>query len=125
MPQTALTPAADGRPLLDLNGWCEVTGGREGSLDVRHRAPAPNSAPPSRKGTLMSDPTPEPGHDETPEPLSYDLPASMAPKGLLQQMEELLATVSANLAGLGADLRSSAPRTSAPEDGLPESGAHR
>ncbi|MDF3290048.1 MULTISPECIES: hypothetical protein [Streptomyces] len=41
------------------------------------------------------------------------------PKGLLQQMEELLAAVTADLAGLDADLRSSdrAPAPSADADG--------
>ncbi|MEU1625910.1 hypothetical protein ABZ746_11400 [Streptomyces sp. NPDC020096] len=39
------------------------------------------------------------------------------PKGLLQRMEELLAAVSADLAGLDADLRSSAEReAAAPSD---------
>ncbi|WP_030270453.1 hypothetical protein [Streptomyces sp. NRRL B-24484] len=56
------------------------------------------------------------------EHLAHDLPAAEASKDLLQQMEELLATVSASLAGLGADLRSSAGRDDASDDeaGLPD-----
>ncbi|WP_405013304.1 hypothetical protein [Kitasatospora sp. NBC_01539] len=73
----------------------------------------------------MSDRTSEP-NPEASQSLSYDLSAAVASKGLLQQMEELLATVSANLAGLGADLRSSSvTRTDDPEDEAPEAGAHR
>ncbi|GAA1902251.1 hypothetical protein [Streptantibioticus ferralitis] len=49
---------------------------------------------------------------------SADTGADTAPpKGLLQQMEELLAAVSADLAWLDADLRSSAdPDSPAPSD---------
>jgi hypothetical protein len=35
-------------------------------------------------------------------------PPATAPKGLLQQMEELMAALNADLAGLDADLQSSA-----------------
>ncbi|WP_431678600.1 hypothetical protein [Kitasatospora sp. KL5] len=75
----------------------------------------------------MSDPVSEPTPEASPGasvPLAQDLAAAEASKDLLQQMEELLATVSANLAGLGADLRSSAARAGAPDDEAPEQGTH-
>jgi hypothetical protein len=48
----------------------------------------------------------------------------MPPKSLLEQMQELLASVNADLAGLGADLQSSAARTAEehdPANGLADS----
>ncbi|WP_078628570.1 hypothetical protein [Streptomyces sp. NRRL F-2664] len=50
------------------------------------------------------------GHDAPPEPTA---PARSggAPKGLLQQMEELMAALNADLSQLDADLQSSAVRT--------------
>ncbi|MCU7824766.1 hypothetical protein [Kitasatospora sp. DSM 101779] len=56
--------------------------------------------------------------------LAHDLSAAAASKDLLQQMEELLATVSASLAGLGADLRSSAAQVGTPDDEAPLPDAH-
>ncbi|MFI6645219.1 hypothetical protein [Streptomyces sp. NPDC050504] len=51
-----------------------------------------------------------------------------APKGLLQQMEELMAALNADLSQLDADLQSSVDRgpadRTAPEAAAPGSGAH-
>jgi hypothetical protein len=46
-----------------------------------------------------------------------------APKGLLQQMEELMAALNADLSQLDADLQSSADRTTGPES--PSSQTYR
>jgi hypothetical protein len=72
----------------------------------------------------MSEPTPEasPGPQES---TARDLSAAEASKSLLQQMEELLATVSANLAGLGADLQATSPRAPRTTDDERYPGSHR
>ncbi|MEW1911806.1 hypothetical protein AB0442_25750 [Kitasatospora sp. NPDC085895] len=91
----------------------------------------------------MSDPLSDSASDSLPDPLSDplsapvgegrggasqnladDVSAAEASKDLLQQMEELLATVSASLAGLGADLRSSASRAGTPDDEASWPDAH-
>ncbi|MFD9126319.1 hypothetical protein [Kitasatospora sp. NPDC059571] len=63
----------------------------------------------------MSEPTPEESAGPQ-ESTARDLSAAEASKSLLQHMEELLATVSANLAGLGADLHASATRAPGPDE---------
>ncbi|MEV6953346.1 hypothetical protein [Streptomyces sp. NPDC051183] len=45
-----------------------------------------------------------------------------APKGLLQQMEELMAALNADLSQLDADLQSSTDRTAGSPDALPAPG---
>ncbi|MEV7181758.1 hypothetical protein [Kitasatospora sp. NPDC093679] len=87
----------------------------------------------------MSDPLSDSASDSLPDPLSApvgegpggasqnladDVSAAEASKDLLQQMEELLATVSASLAGLGADLRSSVSKAGTPDDEAPRPDAH-
>ncbi|MFC6597865.1 hypothetical protein [Kitasatospora paranensis] len=72
----------------------------------------------------MSEPTPEASAGPQ-ESTAQDLSAAEASKSLLQQMEELLATVTANLAGLGADLQASSTRVTGTADDERDPGAHR
>ncbi|PBC79810.1 hypothetical protein BX265_4634 [Streptomyces sp. TLI_235] len=75
----------------------------------------------------MSDPQSEPSGEASAlasQNFAQDVSAAEAPKDLLQQMEELLATVSASLAGLGVDLRSSVARADAPDDEVSLPDAH-
>ncbi|MFD3696516.1 hypothetical protein ACFWUZ_10175 [Streptomyces sp. NPDC058646] len=55
---------------------------------------------------------------------AHDVPTrGGAPKGLLQQMEELMAALNADLSQLDADLRSSTDRTPAGSDASPTAGS--
>ncbi|MFE7095713.1 nucleotide exchange factor GrpE [Streptomyces erythrochromogenes] len=52
-------------------------------------------------------------HDTAQQESAAPAPNGGAPKGLLQQMEELMAALNADLSRLDADLQSSADRTAA------------
>ncbi|MFD0563236.1 hypothetical protein ACFQ2M_15225 [Kitasatospora saccharophila] len=70
----------------------------------------------------MSEPwTEPPTADTTAAPAAGDAPAS--PKSLLEQMQELLASINTDLAGLDSDLRSSPALggQDTPADGSPRS----
>ncbi|MER7733134.1 hypothetical protein ABTX80_19815 [Streptomyces erythrochromogenes] len=53
------------------------------------------------------------------ESAAVPAPGGGAPKGLLQQMEELMAALNADLSRLDADLQSSADRDRTAENGRP------
>ncbi|WP_329202665.1 MULTISPECIES: hypothetical protein [unclassified Streptomyces] len=64
-----------------------------------------------RAGRAAHDEAPAPADDQDRRESAAPAPAGGAPKGLLQQMEELMAALNADLSRLDADLQSSTDRT--------------
>lgn len=89
-------------------------------------APQVSPAPPGRQSALTEQPAP-PAQSAFSAPSGASAPAASsvpsvpeqqggAPKGLLQQMEELMAALTADLSQLDADIQSSADRQAGTAD---------
>ncbi|MEU7603341.1 hypothetical protein AB0B78_06450 [Streptomyces sp. NPDC040724] len=75
------------------------------------------AVPETPQQTGPTGPTGQAAHEHAPQESAVPAQGGGAPKGLLQQMEELMAALNADLSQLDADLQSSTDRT--PEDGRP------
>ncbi|WP_404962802.1 hypothetical protein [Streptomyces sp. 147326] len=73
--------------------------------------------PETPQQTGPTGPTGQAAHEHAPRESEVPAQGGGAPKGLLQQMEELMAALNADLSQLDADLQSSTDRT--PEGGRP------
>ncbi|MFC6130535.1 MULTISPECIES: hypothetical protein [Streptomyces] len=73
--------------------------------------------PETRRHTGPTGQAAQAAHDQAGREPAVPAQGGGAPKGLLQQMEELMAALNADLSQLDADLQASTDRT--PEGGLP------